>query len=65
MRDNPRMVPALMYTTQESAKLTGEFVQLLDQYKNLRATAQVMSISPPLLVDHFMREASYYLEQIS
>ena len=64
MRDNPRMVPSLIYTTQESARLTQEFLQLQENYRELRTTAEVLAISPPLLADHFVREAEYYLEKI-
>ena len=64
MRDNPRMVPSLIYTTQESARLTQEFLRSQENYREMRTTAQVLAISPPLLADHFVREASYYLEKI-
>lgn len=64
MRDNPRMVPSLIYTTQESAMLTQEFLRSQENYRELRTTAQVLAISPPLLADHFEREALYYLEKI-
>ncbi|MGE5581048.1 MAG: DUF2935 domain-containing protein [Bacillota bacterium] len=64
MRDNPRMVPSLVYTNAESAGLTQEFRHSLENYRELRATAQVLAISPALLLDHFNREASYYLEKI-
>ena len=64
MRDNPRMVPSLIYTTEESAMLTQEFLCSQQNYRELRTTAQVLAISPPLLADHFEREALYYLEKI-
>lgn len=64
MRDNPCMVPALIDTTGESACLIQEFKETLENYRELRATAQVLAISPPLLMDHFAREAAYYLEKI-
>lgn len=64
MRDNPRMVPSLNYTTQESANLTQEFLNSQENYREQRTTAQVLAISPPLLADHFIREAMYYLEKI-
>lgn len=64
MRDNPRMVPSLLYTTRESAIITQEFLQSQENYRELRATAQVLAISPPLLADHFALEAAYYLEKI-
>lgn len=64
MRDNPRMVPSLVYTTQESIMLTQEFMQSQETYRALRTSAQVLAISPPLVADHFVREAAYYLEKI-
>lgn len=45
MRDNPRMVPSLIYTTKESAGFTREFLQSQKNYKKLRETAQVLAIS--------------------
>lgn len=64
MRDNPRLTPSLLYTTAESAGLTQDFRCGLENLKTLRATAQVLGISPPLLMDHLEREAAYYLEKI-
>lgn len=64
MRDNPRMVPSLIHTTGESAMLTQEFLCSQESYRELRTTARVLAISPPLLADHFVREATYYLEKI-
>ncbi|HYH01940.1 MAG TPA: DUF2935 domain-containing protein [Bacillota bacterium] len=64
MRDNPRMVPSLVYTTCEVARLTKEFIKTQENYREWRTTAQVLAISPPLLADHFIREAMYYLQNI-
>ena len=64
MRDNPFLVPALIYLTRECNNLTQEFKKSAEDFRELRATAQVLSISPPLLADHFAREAAYYLEKI-
>lgn len=64
LKNNPAMVPPLVYLTRQSAGISREFYCLLEQYKELRATGQVMAITPPVLVDHFMREAAYYLEKI-
>lgn len=64
MRDEPKMVPSLVYTNREAACLTQEFLQSQENYRELRAGAQVLAISPPLLADHFVREADYYLQNI-
>jgi hypothetical protein len=64
LKNCPTMVPPLVFLTKQSSDLTKEFYVFLEQYKNLRATGQVMAITPPLLVDHFMREAAYYLDKI-
>ena len=64
MRDNPRLVPSLLYTTAESAGLTRDFRGVLQNYRMLRASAPALGISPPLLMDHLEREAAYYLEKI-
>jgi hypothetical protein len=65
LKNCPSMVPPLAYLTKQSTDLTREFYAWLEQYKSLRSTGQVMAITPPLLIDHFMREAAYYLEKIS
>jgi hypothetical protein len=65
MPDEPMLAPALIYLTRESASLTGEWAENLLQFRDLRATAQVLSISPPLLVEHFIREAQYYLGKLA
>jgi hypothetical protein len=64
LRDNIRLVPALVFTTREIATLTEEFRRSLESYIEERSTAQVLGISPPLLADHMAREATYYLEKI-
>lgn len=64
MRDKPRLVASLIYTTRESAGLTAEFRQSIENYRDLRATAQVLATSPSLLADHLSREAGYYLGKI-
>lgn len=63
MRNNPRVVPALVYTNLEAANITREFKRNQENYREQRATAQVLAMSPPLLADHFVREATYYLEK--
>jgi hypothetical protein len=64
LRDNPRMVPPLIFTTRESASLTRDFMHSLESYIEMRNSGQVLAISPPLLADHLAREAAYYLEKI-
>lgn len=64
MRDRPRLAASLIYTTRESAGLTAEFRQSVENYRDLRATTQVLATSPSLLADHLSREAGYYLGKI-
>jgi hypothetical protein len=64
MRDNLQLVPALAQATRESGEITQEFIGALEKYRENRSTARVLAISPPLLADHFIREAGYYQAEI-
>ncbi|MEW6426102.1 MAG: DUF2935 domain-containing protein [Bacillota bacterium] len=64
LREDPRLVPALVYLTRQSAETTQKFRRLLEEYRDLRSSCLALATAPPLLPDHTAREAAYYLEKL-
>jgi len=64
LKEDPRLVPALIYLTRQSAEGTQKFRRFLEEYRDLRSSCQALATAPPLLPDHMAREAAYYLEKL-
>lgn len=64
LRYAPRMIPALRRLNARSAGEMEQFVDFLEELRELLSGCLVMSTARPLLADHMVRESLYYIARI-